>query len=189
MEWYKQGVLEKKRNVFDDFIAAAEHLIREGYTSSEKLAIAGASNGGLLVGACMTQRPDLFAATIPAVGVMDMLRYHTFTIGWAWASDYGRSDNPDHFDFLYRYSPLHNLKEGVEYPATLIFTADHDDRVVPAHSFKFAATLQKAHAGGAPVLIRIQTRAGHGSGKPTGKRIEEQTDKWAFLVKNLKITY
>jgi len=189
MEWHKQGILEKKQNVFDDFIAAAEYLIREDYTSSEKLAIAGASNGGLLVGTCMTQRPDLFGAAIPAVGVMDMLRYHTFTIGWAWASDYGRSDNPDHFDFLYGYSPLHNLREGVEYPATLIFTADHDDRVVPAHSFKFAAALQKDQAGDAPVLIRIQTRAGHGGGKPTAKRIEEQTDKWAFLLKNLKMRY
>jgi prolyl oligopeptidase len=137
----------------------------------------------------MIQRPDLFAAALPAVGVMDMLRYHTFTIGWAWASDYGRSDNPDHFPFLYAYSPLHNLMEGVSYPATLVTTADHDDRVVPAHSFKFAARLQECHVGDAPVLIRIETRAGHGAGKPTSKRIEEQADRWAFLVKNLRMTY
>jgi len=189
VEWYRQGILDKKQNVFDDFIAAAEYLIKEGYTSKKKLAIGGASNGGLLIGACMTQRPDLFAAALPSVGVLDMLRYHKFTIGWAWASDYGRSDNPDQFKFLYAYSPLHNLKEGVKYPATLITTADHDDRVVPAHSFKFAATLQKCQAGKAPVLIRIETRAGHGAGKPTNKQIEEQTDKWAFLVKNLKIKY
>jgi prolyl oligopeptidase len=187
IDWYQQGILEKKQNVFDDFIAAAEYLIKEGYTSSEKLAISGASNGGLLVGACMTQRPDLFAVALPAVGVLDMLRYHLFTIGWAWASDYGRSDNPDHFKFLYDYSPLHNLKEGVSYPATLVTTADHDDRVVPAHSFKFAATLQKCHAGNSPVLIRIETRAGHGSGKPTSKQIEEQVDKWAFVAKHLKM--
>ena len=187
IDWYKQGILEKKQNVFDDFIAAAEHLIAEGYTSSDKLVIGGASNGGLLVGACMTQRPDLFAVALPAVGVLDMLRYHNFTIGWAWASDYGRSDNPEHFDFLYKYSPLHNLKEGVEYPATLITTADHDDRVVPAHSFKFAATLQKAHAGKEPALIRIETRAGHGAGKPTSKQIEEQVDLWVFVAKHLKM--
>jgi prolyl oligopeptidase len=188
-EWHKQGILEQKQNVFDDFISAAEYLISEGYTSREKLAIGGASNGGLLVGACMTQRPELFAAALPAVGVLDMLRYHLFTIGWAWASDYGRSDNPDHFAFLYAYSPIHNLKQGFQYPATFITTADHDDRVVPAHSFKFAATLQECHTGKAPVLIRIETRAGHGAGKPTGKRIEEQADKWAFLVKNLKMKY
>jgi len=188
-EWHEQGILENKQNVFDDFIAAAEYLISEGYTSSEKLAIGGASNGGLLVGACMIQRPDLYGAALPAVGVMDMLRYHTFTIGWAWASDYGRSDNPDHFPFIYAYSPLHNLKEGVSYPATLVTTADHDDRVVPAHSFKFAARLQECHTGDAPVLIRIETRAGHGAGKPTSKRIEEQADKWAFLLKNLRMTY
>lgn len=189
IDWYQQGILEKKQNVFDDFIAAAEYLIEQNYTSSEKLAIGGASNGGLLVGACMTQRPELFAVALPAVGVMDMLRYHQFTIGWAWASDYGRSDNPEHFPFLYAYSPLHNLKEGVAYPATLITTADHDDRVVPAHSFKFAAQLQKCQAGKAPVLIRIETRAGHGAGKPTAKMIEEQADKWAFLAKNLKMKY
>jgi len=185
IEWYKQGILEKKQNVFDDFIAAAEYLIDRGYTETPKLAIGGGSNGGLLVGACMTQRPELFGAALPAVGVLDMLRYHKFTIGWAWASDYGRSDNPDHFDFLYAYSPLHNLKQGTEYPATLITTADHDDRVVPAHSFKFAAQLQYCQAGDAPVLIRIETRAGHGAGKPTSKQIAEQADKWAFLKKNL----
>ena len=189
IKWYQQGILEKKQNVFDDFVAAAEYLIEQNYTSSKKLAIGGASNGGLLVGACMTQRPELFAVALPAVGVMDMLRYHQFTIGWAWASDYGRSDNPEHFPFLYAYSPLHNLKEGVSYPATLITTADHDDRVVPAHSFKFAAQLQKCHTGKAPVLIRIETRAGHGAGKPTAKIIEEQADKWAFLAKNLKMKY
>ena len=188
-EWHQQGILENKQNVFDDFIAAAEYLMDEGYTCPEKLSIGGGSNGGLLVGACMTQRPELFGAAIPAVGVMDMLRYHEFTIGWSWAYDYGRSDNPDHFKFLYAYSPLHNLKHGVSYPATLVTTADHDDRVVPAHSFKFAAMLQKCHAGKAPVLIRIETRAGHGAGKPTSKRIEEQADMWAFLVKNLKINY
>ncbi len=187
IEWYQQGILEKKQNVFDDFIAAAEYLIAENYTSSEKLAIGGASNGGLLVGACMTQRPDLYAVALPAVGVLDMLRYHHWTIGWAWASDYGRSDNPEHFDFLYKYSPLHNLKKGTAYPATLITTADHDDRVVPAHSFKFAAALQQAHAGAEPVLIRIETRAGHGAGKPTSKQIEEQADKWAFVAKHLRM--
>ncbi|MFH1941185.1 MAG: prolyl oligopeptidase family serine peptidase, partial [bacterium] len=189
IDWYQQGILAKKQNVFDDFIAAAEYLIKEGYTSKKKLSIAGASNGGLLVGACMTQRPDLFAAALPAVGVLDMLRYHEFTIGRYWAPDYGRSDNPDDFKFLYAYSPLHRLKEGVSYPATLITTADHDDRVVPAHSFKFAATLQNCQAGDAPVLIRIETRAGHGAGKPTSKRIEELTDRYAFLVKNLNIKY
>jgi len=188
-EWHKQGMLKNKQNVFDDFISAAEYLIHEGYTSKEKLAISGASNGGLLVGASMTQRPDLFAAALPAVGVMDMLRYHKFTIGWAWASDYGRSDNLEQFKFLYAYSPLHNLKEGVSYPATLVTTADHDDRVVPAHSFKFAARLQECQTGPAPVLIRIETRAGHGAGKPTSKQIEEETDKWAFLMKNLKMKF
>ena len=189
IEWYKQGTLDKKQNVFDDFIAAAEYLIKQGYTSKDKLAIGGGSNGGLLVGACMTQRPDLYAAALPAVGVMDMLRYHKFTIGWAWASDYGRSDNPKDFKYLYAYSPYHNLKPGVSYPATLVTTADHDDRVVPAHSFKFAARLQYCQAGDAPVLIRIETRAGHGAGKPTSKQIEEQADKWAFLVKNLNMKY
>ncbi len=188
-EWHQQGILDRKQNVFDDFIAAAEYLIAEKYTSSEKLAIAGGSNGGLLVGACMTQRPELFGAALPAVGVMDMLRYHKFTIGWAWASDYGTSEDPDHFKFLYAYSPLHNFRDNVDYPATMVTTADHDDRVVPGHSFKFAAALQKAHAGSDPVLIRIETKAGHGAGKPTAKIIEEQSDKLAFLVKVLNIRY
>ncbi|MEA5593581.1 prolyl oligopeptidase family serine peptidase [Rivularia sp. UHCC 0363] len=185
--WHQAGIKDKKQNVFDDFIAAAEWLIDNGYTKSEKLAIAGGSNGGLLVGACMTQRPDLFGAALPAVGVMDMLRFHKFTIGWAWVPEYGSSENPEEFKTLYAYSPLHNLKPGTAYPATLITTADHDDRVVPAHSFKFAAALQAAHDGEAPVLIRIETKAGHGAGKPTTKIIEEAADKWAFLVKTLGI--
>ncbi len=184
-EWHEAGMKFKKQNVFDDFIAAAEWLIANGYTKSAKLAIAGGSNGGLLVGACMTQRPDLFGAALPAVGVMDMLRFHKFTIGWAWTSEYGSPDNPEEFKALYAYSPLHNIKPGTAYPATLITTADHDDRVVPAHSFKFAAALQAAQAGNAPVLIRIETKAGHGAGKPTTKTIDELTDKWAFLVRTL----
>ena len=184
-EWHDAGKKLNKQNVFDDFIAAAEWLIDKKYTSREKLAIHGGSNGGLLVGACMTQRPDLFAACLPAVGVMDMLRFHQFTIGWAWTSDYGSAKNPEEFKALYAYSPLHNLKPGTAYPATLITTADHDDRVVPAHSFKFAATLQDAHSGSSPVLIRIQTKAGHGAGKPTSVQIEEITDMWAFLVRTL----
>ncbi|MEB3339003.1 MAG: prolyl oligopeptidase family serine peptidase, partial [Leptolyngbyaceae bacterium] len=186
-DWHQAGVKLNKQNVFDDFIAAAEWLIAAGYTCSAKLAISGGSNGGLLVGACMTQRPDLFAAALPAVGVMDMLRFHLFTIGWAWTSDYGSPDNPEEFPTLYAYSPLHNLKPGTAYPATLITTADHDDRVVPAHSFKFAAALQAAHAGEAPVLIRIETKAGHGAGKPTAKVIEEISDRWAFLVRVLQM--
>jgi prolyl oligopeptidase len=184
-EWHQAGMKNKKQNVFDDFIAAAEWLIAQKYTSKEKLAIAGGSNGGLLVGACMTQRPDLFAAVIPAVGVLDMLRFHKFTIGWAWCSEYGTPDDEADFKTLYAYSPLHNLKEGTAYPATLITTADHDDRVVPAHSFKFAAALQAAHQGDHPVLIRIETKAGHGAGKPTSKVIEEAADKWGFLMANL----
>ena len=184
-EWHQAGTKLNKQNVFDDFIAAAEWLIANKYTSSEKLAIGGGSNGGLLVGACMTQRPDLFGAALPAVGVLDMLRFHKFTIGWAWTSDYGSSENPEEFKALYAYSPLHNLKPGTSYPATMITTADHDDRVVPAHSFKFAAALQAAHAGEKPVLIRIETKAGHGAGKPTTKIIEESADKWAFLVRSL----
>ncbi|MGD1912281.1 MAG: prolyl oligopeptidase family protein [Rivularia sp. (in: cyanobacteria)] len=186
-EWHQAGIKDKKQNVFDDFIAAAQWLIENGYTKSEILAIAGGSNGGLLVGACMTQRPDLFGAALPAVGVLDMLRFHKFTIGWAWVPEYGSSENPEEFKTLYAYSPLHNLKPGTTYPATLITTADHDDRVVPAHSFKFAAALQAAHDGEAPVLIRIETKAGHGAGKPTTKIIEEAADKWAFLVKTLGI--
>ncbi|MDF5727961.1 MAG: prolyl oligopeptidase family serine peptidase [Rhizonema sp. PD38] len=184
-EWHQAGVKLKKQNVFDDFFGAAEWLISNGYTKSNKLAIGGGSNGGLLVGACMTQRPDLFSAALPAVGVMDMLRFHTFTIGWAWTSEYGSSENPEEFKALYAYSPLHNLKGGTTYPATMITTADHDDRVVPAHSFKFAAALQTAHTGNTPVLIRIETKAGHGAGKPTTKIIEEAADKWAFLVRTL----
>lgn len=185
--WHQAGMKLQKQNVFDDFIAAAEWLIANKYTSPAKLAIGGGSNGGLLVGACMTQRPDLFGAALPAVGVMDMLRFQKFTIGWAWTSEYGSSDNPEEFKALYTYSPLHNLKPGTAYPATLITTADHDDRVVPAHSFKFAAALQAAHQGTAPVLIRIETKAGHGAGKPTTKMIEEAADRWAFLVKTLGV--
>ncbi|MGG6267761.1 prolyl oligopeptidase family serine peptidase [Leptolyngbya sp. AN03gr2] len=179
--WHQAGTKLNKQNVFDDFIAAAEWLIEHGYTTSQKLAIAGGSNGGLLVGACMTQRPDLFGAALPAVGVLDMLRFPKFTIGWAWISDYGSPDEPEEFKALYAYSPLHNLKPGTSYPATMITTADHDDRVVPAHSFKFAAALQAAHQGEQPVLIRIETKAGHGAGKPTAKIIEEIADQWAFL--------
>jgi prolyl oligopeptidase len=186
-EWHEGGMKLKKQNVFDDFIAAAEWLIGNGYTKSDKLAIAGGSNGGLLVGACMTQRPDLFGAALPAVGVMDMLRFHKFTIGWAWVPEYGSPDNLEEFKALYAYSPLHNLKPGTAYPATMITTADHDDRVVPAHSFKFAAALQAAHTGENPVLIRIETKAGHGAGKPTAKIIEEASDKWAFLMRTLDI--
>jgi prolyl oligopeptidase len=185
--WYDAGRLEHKQNVFDDFIAAAQYLIAEKYTSTPKLAIAGGSNGGLLVGACMTQRPDLFGAALPAVGVMDMLRFHKFTIGWAWKSDYASSETKEGFDTLIKYSPLHNIKPGTTYPPTLITTADHDDRVVPAHSFKFAATLQAAQSGDAPVLIRIETKAGHGAGKPTTKLIEERADIYAFLVQTLHI--
>ncbi len=181
-EWHEAGMKLKKQNCFDDFIAAAEWLIANKYTSTPKLAIRGASNGGTLVGACMTQRPDLFGACVPDVGVMDMLRFNKFTIGWAWVSDYGSPENREEFEALYAYSPLHNLKPGTAYPATLLSTADHDDRVVPAHSFKFAATLQGAHSSAAPVLIRIETKAGHGGGKPTKMRIEEVADMWAFLV-------
>lgn len=184
-EWHKAGTQLQKQNVFDDFITAAEYLINEKYTSSEKLAIEGRSNGGLLVGAVMTQRPDLFKVALPGVGVLDMLRYHKFTIGYAWASDYGTSDEEVHFNNLIKYSPLHNLKEGVNYPATLITTGDHDDRVVPAHSFKFAATLQEKHKGDNPVLIRIDVNAGHGTGKPTSKQIEESADVLSFMLYNL----
>ncbi|GAP95490.1 prolyl oligopeptidase family serine peptidase [Leptolyngbya sp. NIES-2104] len=179
--WHQAGTKLNKQNVFDDFITAAEWLIEQRYTSPAKLAIAGGSNGGLLVGACMAQRPELFGAALPAVGVMDMLRFPKFTIGWAWTTDYGSPDVLEEFKALYAYSPLHNLKPGTSYPATLVTTADHDDRVVPAHSFKFAAALQAAHQGEQPVLIRIETKAGHGAGKPTAKIIEEITDQWAFL--------
>lgn len=188
-EWHKGGMLENKQNVFDDFISAAEYLIDKGYTSSKKLAIAGGSNGGLLVGACMTQRPDLYAVALPAVGVLDMLRYHRFTIGHGWVVEYGSADNKEQFEYLLKYSPLHNLREGVEYPATLITTGDHDDRVVPAHSFKFAAELQHCHSGKKPVLIRIDTNAGHGAGKPTSKRIEEVADTFAFVFENTETEY
>ncbi|MEL6551861.1 MAG: prolyl oligopeptidase family serine peptidase [Cyanobacteria bacterium J06621_11] len=185
--WHQQGIKTVKQNVFDDFISAGEWLIEQKYTKKEKLAIAGGSNGGLLIGACITQRPDLFGAALPAVGVLDMLRFNQFTIGWAWESDYGSPKNEEEFKALYAYSPLHNLKSGTEYPPTMITTADHDDRVVPAHSFKFAAALQAAHAGDNPVLIRIETKAGHGAGKPTAKQIEEATDKWAFLAHELAV--
>lgn len=183
-EWHKAGTKERKQNVFDDFQAAAEYLIEEGYTSSEKLAIRGGSNGGLLVGACMTQRPDLYAVAFPAVGVLDMLRYHEFTIGWAWADDYGLSSNPEDFKYLIKYSPLHNVKP-VAYPATMVTTADHDDRVVPAHSFKFASELQHQHTGDNPVLIRVETSAGHGAGKPTDKIIQEHADLLSFMYYNM----
>ncbi|GAB5445003.1 MAG: prolyl oligopeptidase family serine peptidase [Fuerstiella sp.] len=184
--WHKAGTKTNKQNVFDDFIAAAEWLISNRYTNSERLAIQGGSNGGLLVGACMTQRPDLYGACLPAVGVMDMLRFHQFTAGRFWVDDYGSADNPEEFKALLEYSPYHNLEGGIQYPATLITTADTDDRVVPGHSFKFAARLQVCQSGTDPVLIRIETRAGHGAGKPTAKIIEEVADQWAFLAKNLK---
>src|SRR5215472_6056340 len=186
-EWHLSGTKAHKQNVFDDFIAAAEWLIANKYTSTPKLAIRGASNGGLLIGACLTQRPDLYGVTLPHVGVMDMLRFQKFTIGWAWTSDYGSSDNAEDFKYLYAYSPLHNLKSGTKYPPTLISTADHDDRVVPGHSFKFAATMQADQAGPAPVLIRIQTKAGHGAGKPISKLIDETADEWAFVAHNLNM--
>ena len=184
--WHKAGMLEKKQNVFDDFIAAAEYLIKEKYTSKDRLAIAGGSNGGLLIGAVMTQRPELFRVAFPAVGVMDMLRYHKFTIGWAWAVEYGSSDNAKDFPYLYAYSPLHNFKDGACYPATMVTTADHDDRVVPAHSFKFAATLQEKQACATPVVIRIETRSGHGSSN-LSKAIEDLTDQWSFMFFNMGV--
>ena len=186
-QWHQAGMLEKKQNVFDDFIACAEHLVEAEITAPNKLAIMGGSNGGLLVGACVNQRPDLFGAAVPIVGVMDMLRFDKFTIGWAWVSDYGTAEDPEQFETLKAYSPLHNLQPEVQYPATLIITADHDDRVVPAHSFKYAAALQAAHAGEAPTLIRIQTKAGHGLGKPTAMLIDEAADIWAFLSATLDI--
>jgi len=187
--WHRAGMLQNKQNVFDDFISAAEYLIQNKYTTKDRLAINGGSNGGLLIGAVMTQRPDLFKVALPDVGVMDMLRYQKFTVGWAWAVEYGPSDSSKYFPYLYKYSPLHNIKTGVKYPATLISTADHDDRVVPAHSFKFAATLQEKQAGPAPVLIRIDTDQGHGaSGSSLAKTIEEETDKWTFMFYNMKIT-
>ena len=184
-DWHHAGKMHRKQNVFDDFIAAGEWLIAHNYTSSRKLAISGGSNGGLLVGACMTQRPELFQVALPAVGVLDMLRFHKFTIGWAWTKEYGTPDDADDFKVLHAYSPYHNLRKGTRYPSTMITTGDHDDRVVPAHSFKFAAALQEAHRGENPVLIRIETKAGHGAGKPTKMRIQAAADKWAFLVKEL----
>ena len=188
--WHQAGTKMQKQNVFDDFIGAAEYLISEGYTTKDLLAIVGGSNGGLLVGACMTQRPDLYRVAIPQVGVMDMLRYHKFTIGWNWASDYGTSeDSKEMFEYLRAYSPLHNLKPGTSYPATLVTTADHDDRVVPAHSFKFAATLQECHQGPNPVLIRIDTKAGHGGGKPLAKILEEQADIYGFILYNMGLKF
>jgi len=186
-DWHRAGMLSNKQNVFDDFIAGAEYLIREKYTSTSKLAIKGGSNGGLLIGACLTERPDLFGVAIPQVGVLDMLRYHKFTVGWGWAVEYGSSDNEDQFNYLIKYSPLHNIKKGTCYPATMITTADHDDRVVPAHSFKFAATLQEAQGCEKPTLIRIDSKAGHGAGKPTSKSIDEQTDIWSFVLYNMGI--
>lgn len=185
-KWHEAGTKMKKQNVFDDFIAAAEYLCANGYTNPQKIAIQGGSNGGLLVGACMTQRPDLYKVAVAHVGVMDMLRYHLFTIGWNWAPDYGTSaDSKEMFEYLLRYSPLHALKPGVKYPATLVMTADHDDRVVPAHSFKFAARLQECNASAEPTLIRIETDAGHGSGKPISKQLDENADEYAFIMKNL----
>ena len=185
-EWHLAGTKMRKQNVFDDFISAGEWLISNKYTDKEHLAIMGGSNGGLLVGACMTQRPDLFKVCIPEVGVMDMLRYHKFTIGWNWAPDYGTSaDSKEMFEYLKAYSPLHTLKEGVKYPATMVTTADHDDRVVPAHSFKFAARLQECQAGKAPVLIRIDSKAGHGGGKPLSKVMEETADIYGFIMYNI----
>lgn len=188
-EWHVAGTKMQKQNVFDDFISAAEYLINSKYTNKDKIAIVGGSNGGLLVGACMTQRPDLFRVAIPQVGVMDMLRYHKFTIGWNWASDYGTSDDSkEMFDYLKGYSPLHNLKLGGKYPATMVTTADHDDRVVPAHSFKFAATLQECNDGTNPTLIRVDSKAGHGAGKPMAKVLEEQADIYGFIMYNLGMT-
>jgi prolyl oligopeptidase len=189
-EWHNAGIKTKKQNVFDDFIAAAEYLIKEKYTSKDYLAISGGSNGGLLVGACMTQRPDLYCVCFPAVGVMDMLRYHKFTAGAGWAYDYGTADdNKEMFEYLYKYSPVQNVKKGTCYPATFVTTADHDDRVVPAHSFKFAASLQAAQNCDKPVLISIETKAGHGAGKPTSMIIAEQADKWSFLLWNMGLSY
>lgn len=187
-EWHKAGMLSKKQNVFDDFISAAEWLIENKYTSPNKLSIQGASNGGLLIGAVINQRPELFKVAFPMVGVMDMLRFHKFTIGWAWVSEYGSSDNPEQFNYLIKYSPLHNIKKGVDYPATMVTTADHDDRVFPAHSFKYIATLQEKNSSKNPALIRIETKVGHGAGTSTSKSIELYTDLWSFMFYNLGLT-
>ena len=187
-KWHLAGTKMNKQNVFDDFIAAAEYLIANNYTSSDYLALRGGSNGGLLVGAVMTQRPELMKVALPAVGVMDMLRYHTFTAGAGWAYDYGTSEeSKEMFEYIYKYSPVHNVKSGVEYPATLVTTGDHDDRVVPAHSFKFAANLQEKQAGKNPVLIRIETKAGHGAGTPVSKTIEQYADIFGFTLWNMGI--
>ena len=187
-DWHQAGTKLNKQNVFDDCISAAEYLIDNKYTNPDKLALKGGSNGGLLVGAVINQRPDLFKVAIPEVGVMDMLRYHKFTIGWAWAGDYGTSaDNKEMFDYLLKYSPIHNIQD-VNYPAVMVTTADHDDRVVPAHSFKYIATLQEKYSGFNPVLIRIESKAGHGGGMPTSKQIEEYTDIWSFIFHNMGIT-
>ncbi|MBZ4191001.1 prolyl oligopeptidase family serine peptidase [Niabella beijingensis] len=187
--WHKAGMLLNKQNVFNDFIGAAEHLIAAKYTGKNKIAVRGGSNGGLLVGAVMTQRPDLFKVAIPQVGVLDMLRFQKFTVGWGWTVEYGSADSAQYFPYLYKYSPYHNLKKGVSYPATLITTGDHDDRVVPAHSFKYAARLQEYHKGSNPVLIRVETNAGHGAGKPTSKVIDEAADIWAFVMYNLGMKF
>lgn len=187
--WHKAGMLLNKQNVFNDFIGAAEYLVKTNYTNKNKIAIRGGSNGGLLIGAAMTQRPDLFKVAIPQVGVMDMLRFQKFTVGWGWVVEYGSSDSAKYFPYLFKYSPYHNLKKGVSYPATLITTGDHDDRVVPAHSFKFAARLQEYNKGNNPVLIRIETNAGHGAGKPTSKVIDEAADIWAFTMHNLGMKF
>lgn len=187
-KWHEAGMLLNKQNVFDDFIAAAEYLIKEKYTSSEKLAIEGRSNGGLLVGACMTQRPELYKVAFPGVGVLDMLRFHKFTVGWGWVVEYGSSDSLKHFKYLHNYSPLHNVKKGVKYPSTMILTADHDDRVVPAHSFKFAAEIQSKHGGSNPVFIRIESKAGHGAGKPISKIIDEVGDMYSFMFYEMGVT-
>ncbi|MCK5618179.1 MAG: S9 family peptidase, partial [Candidatus Krumholzibacteria bacterium] len=188
-KWHEGGILGNKQNVFDDFIAAAEHLIAEKYTSTPRLVISGGSNGGLLVAACLIQRPELFGAVVCRVPVIDMLRYHKFTIGRYWVSDYGNAEeNPEHFEFMYAYSPLHNVKEGATYPPTLITSADTDDRVVPAHAKKFAAELQAADSGKNPILLRVETKAGHGGGKPTTKIIEEISDIYAFVFKTFGIS-
>jgi prolyl oligopeptidase len=187
-KWHKAGTKLQKQNVFDDFIAAAEYLISSGYTNKNKLAIHGRSNGGLLAGACLTQRPDLFKCVIPQVGVLDMLKFHKFTIGWAWTGDYGSSENKEEFDYLKKYSPVHNVKE-IAYPATLVVTGDHDDRVVPAHSFKFIAELQYKQKGDAPVLVRIDSGGGHGAGKPLSMQIAEYSDMWTFVFANLEMSF
>jgi prolyl oligopeptidase len=188
-DWHVAGKLLQKQKVFDDFIAAAEWLIKDGRTTTDKLAIMGGSNGGLLVGAVEVQRPELFGACIPIVGVMDMLRFHQFTAGQFWRDEYGSADDPEQFKALLAYSPYHNIKPGTKYPATLIMTADTDDRVVPMHSFKFGAAMQAAQGGKAPILMRIETRAGHGAGTPTSKRIDDAADRWAFLLKSLGMSW